>query len=115
MPAEFLSPLAKIFTLITIDYLVRGLVYGQLKARFDLFVTNITSKERHNFSRVNILDVRGNMTYSFHTFCTVEHVLEVNSHVFHHAPLLSVLVVAQFTRELILHPFRVRSFRIQKC
>ena len=82
MPGELLSSLAHKITLITVEHVMAGLVSRQLAVGLHLFVTNITGYYRpRNVSRVNFLDVRLDMTYSFVTFCTVEHILEVNSHV----------------------------------
>ena len=115
MPGEFLSSLANKLTLITVDHLMACLVSRQLALGFDLFVTNITDLQPLNFSRVFDLDVEANMTYSFGTFYTVEHIIEMNSHVQHHTLFFSVFVVAKAARKIILHPFRVGSFPLQKC
>ena len=82
MPAELLSSLAHKLTLITVEHVMTRLVSRQLAVGLHLFVTNITSYYHPlNVSRVNFIDVRANMTYSFVTFCTVKHILEVDSHV----------------------------------
>ena len=104
MPGEFLSSLANKLTLITVDHLMACLVSRQLALGFDLFVTNITDLQPLNFSRVFDLDVEANMTYSFGTFYTVEHILEMNSHVQHQIPSCFVLVITESTAQIILDP-----------
>ena len=79
--AEFLFTFAYKVALITVDEVVTGLVPGELTGRLDLLVTNITRNQLLHLPRVNILDVRWNMTDSLLTFPAVEHFLEVDSHV----------------------------------
>ena len=98
MSRQFLSTLARKLALIAVDQLVTSLVFPHVANVRHFLKTNLALKYLLRLTRMLAFQVTGNVTYSFITYRTNMHILEVYSHVSKNKPFPLFLIVAEATK-----------------